>query len=271
MGVFPCPDCPPAPAPYLDIVGAAEGGTAMVMAQAMGRVGLRRTGAVLIAAAMLGAMLPAGAGTPPGDLPFTVYRNGDSPMGVHQLSFREEGDALVMEKRISFQVRFAFITAYRYEHRNREVWRDGRLVELETTTNDDGTQHWVRGRATEAGFAVESSGGPVLAAAGIVPTSYWNIDLIRATQLLDTQRGLLMDVRVEPLGVEPIRVEGGVVEARHFRIHILTNKPGTTDHIDIWYDDDDRWVKLAFQARGQQILYRLEGEGADARSAALTP
>lgn len=219
-------------------------------------------GVVLVSASVAAASMAVASAIPPsGEIPFAVFRNGDSEMGYHRLRFTREGDRVIVEKEINFKVRLAFITAFRYEHRNREVWENGRLVSLDTTTNDDGREHWVRGRATPEGFAVESSRGSLIAPADVIPTSYWNIATIGATKLLDTQRGLMMDVRIEPLGVEPVTADGAAVEARHFRINILSNKPGSTDAIDIWYDDNDAWVKLAFKAKDQQITYRLEEKG----------
>ncbi|MFC7334100.1 DUF6134 family protein [Rhodocista pekingensis] len=223
-----------------------------------------RIGAGLLVALLLAAgMTAATAATVPaaGRLAFSVFRNGDSTMGWHRLDFRRDGDRLVVEKEIRFEVKVAFFTAYRYVHTNREVWQGDRLVSLETGTDDDGKRHWVRGRATPEGFAVESSRGALLAPADVVPTSYWNIRTVGTTRLLDTQRGVLMDVRVEPLGAEPVAAAGGVVEARHFRVHFLSNQPGATDFVDIWYDDADAWVKLAFRAKGQDIVYRLDTPG----------
>ncbi len=232
-----------------------------MMAKRMLRAGLV-LGAVLVSAATVAASVAVASAIPPsGEIPFTVFRNGDSEMGFHRLRFTREGERVIVEKEINFKVRLAFITAFRYEHRNREVWENGRLVSLDTTTNDDGREHWVRGRATPDGFAVESSRGSLIAPADVIPTSYWNIATIGATKLLDTQRGLMMDVRIEPLGVEPVTAGGDVVDARHFRINILSNKPGSTDAIDIWYDDNDAWVKMAFKAKDQQISYRLDKEG----------
>ncbi|MFM2043388.1 MAG: hypothetical protein RLY86_1964 [Pseudomonadota bacterium] len=226
---------------------------------------LALTIAMLAAAALTGAVAPAAvqaATIPPSNtIPFAAIRNNDSDLGSHTLTFRREGEDLIVEKSIRFRVDVAFITAYRYEHDNREVWRGGRLISLDTTTNDDGKKHWVRGRATDAGFAVESSRGSFVYAADVIPTSYWNIATIGATQLLDTQRGLLMDVRIDPKGVEPIQAGGQVIDARHFRINLLTNQPGATSAIDIWYDDNDAWVKLAFDAKGQYIAYALRPEG----------
>ncbi|HYC04296.1 MAG TPA: DUF6134 family protein [Azospirillaceae bacterium] len=221
-----------------------------------GRIGAAAA-AALIALGMAGAAL-AYALPESNRLFFSVVRNGDSPMGHHRLSFTRDGDTVTMDMDIRFEVKIAFVTAYRYQHTNREVWKAGRLQSLETTTNDDGDRYWVRGAATEAGFAVESSTGSFTAPADIVPTSYWNDAILTATQLLDTQRGLLMDVRIDAKGEEEIVAAGKTVRARHHTINILTNKPGATDRIEAWYDAEGRWVKMSYKAKGQDIEYTLD-------------
>lgn len=195
---------------------------------------------------------------PAGALSFSVYRKKDSPMGSHRMRFTRDGDRLIMEKSIDLEVSLAFVTAYRYRHRNREVWQDGRLVEIETRTNDDGDDYWLRGTASPDGFQVDGSGGSYTAPADIIPTSYWNHATTSATQLLDTQRGLIMDVRMEDQGSETLETQAGSVQARHHTINILTNPPGKTDRIDLWYDDRDQWVGLAFEAKGQKISYVMD-------------
>lgn len=226
--------------------------------------------AVLLLAGTLAAATAGMAATVPaaGRIDFSVFRNGDSPMGWHRLGFRREGDRLVVDVDIRFEVKVAFFTVYRFVHTNREVWQGDRLVSLETSTDDDGTRRWVRGRATPGGFAVESSHGALLAPADVVPSSYWNnLRTIGAARILDTQRGALMDVRVEPLGDEPVAAGDGMVRARHFRVHFLTDGPSATDAVDVWYDDAGAWVKMAFRAKGQDIAYRLDPPGSPPRQA----
>lgn len=196
---------------------------------------------------------------PAGDaINFSVFRKNDSPMGSHTVRFTREGDTLIMEKEIRLEVTLAFITAYRYEHSNREVWKDGRLIAIDTKTDDDGDQYWLRGRATDEGFLVEGTRGTVLAPADIIPTSYWNIATTKATQLLDTQRGLIMDVRIEDKGEEMVETATGPLQARHHTINILSNLPGSTDKIELWYDAAGAWVALGFQAKGQPVNYVLD-------------
>lgn len=233
------------------------------MLPALSRRGFVAGAAGMAALGWAGLPSRAGAATIPGtgQIPFSVFRNGDDAMGFHRLRFSREGDRFIVDKTISFEVKVAFITAYRYKHKNREVWQDGRLVSLETETNDDGDRAWVRGQARDGVFAVESSRGTLNAPPDIVPTSYWNIATLKARQLLDTQRGLLMDVAIEDRGEEVIRAGGQDIPARHHTIRLLTNPPGATNAIEIWYDRNDAWVKLAFEAKGQQIAYTLDPEG----------
>ncbi|MFV3074276.1 DUF6134 family protein [Niveispirillum fermenti] len=212
------------------------------------------------AAAALAFRMPApAAAVPAGDrLDFSVFRKKASPMGSHRLRFTRDGDRLIMEKEIRLEVRLAFITAYRYRHVNREVWQQGRLVEIDTRTDDDGEEYQVYGRANPEGFQVEGSRGRFTAPADIIPTSYWNIATIGATRLLDTQRGLVMDVRIDNHGKTDVETADGSLMARHHSINILSNPPGSTDRIDLWYDINDRWVALGFEAKGQNIHYILD-------------
>ncbi|QJE72237.1 hypothetical protein HHL28_03190 [Aerophototrophica crusticola] len=233
------------------------------MVPALSRRGFVAGAAGVAALGWAGLPGRAGAATIPGtgQIPFSVFRNGDDAMGYHRLRFSREGDRFIVDKEIGFEVKVAFITAYRYKHTNREVWQDGRLVSLDTRTNDDGDKHWVKGQAKDGAFAVESSRGSLFAPPDIIPTSYWNIATLKAPRLLDTQRGLLMDVAIDDKGEQVIRAGGQDIPARHHTIRLLTNPPGATNAIEIWYDRNDAWVKLAFKAKGQDIGYVLDPEG----------
>ena len=211
---------------------------------------MQRLGGFLL---LLGAVLaltavPAKAATlptPAGELDFQVLREG-TPIGRHRVVFSQDGDRQVVEIAIDLEVKFAFFTLFRYQHRNREAWQDGRLVSIDTQTDDDGTAHWVRGRATADGFLVESDGGTVLAPATVIPTSYWHPATVEQTRLLDTQRGRLLDVQVERVGADPA---ARAKEALRYRM--------TGDlELDLWYSAGGHWAKIAFQARGAEVRYR---------------
>jgi hypothetical protein len=181
------------------------------------------------------------------DLAFQVTREG-SPMGSHTIEFTQEGDKTIATIAIDLKVALGPITLFSYTHRNREVWQAGRLVELTTTTDDDGTKYSVTGRAIPGGFEVTGSEGTLLAPSEIMTTSYWQERTMEQTQLLDTQRGTLVDVTTREHSRETLHWGKHKLPAKHYQVRGGLN-------LDIWYDMQGHWVKLLFKARGSEIIY----------------
>ena len=177
----------------------------------------------------------------PEGLNFEVLRDG-APLGTHSITFSRHGTALHVKVEIALDVKLAFLTLFRYRHSNHEIWQDGRLVAIETVTDDDGESHWLRGEATAGGFAVESSSGSFLASKDVIPTSYWNPSILEREKLLDTQHGRMVAVAVRPKrdresGLEAYEMVGDL-------------------NLDLWYSPEGRLAKLGFKAKGSEIDYR---------------
>ena len=195
--------------------------------------------------------LPAAAAlTAETDIPFRVDMGG-APIGSHTVRFEEHGEDLHVFIDIQLKVGLAFITLYRYEHSNHEIWRDGRLVSIETETNDDGEAFSVRGEAVEGGFRVTGAEGEILLPAEVAPTSYWTADMLDAPAFLDTQRGVAASLSIAPVGDERVELPSGERLAA-CRVQFS----GDLD-LDAWYDADGRWVKMAFTLGGNDFDYQL--------------
>ncbi len=192
---------------------------------------------------------------PPADrMPFEVTRGGD-PIGTHQITFSRQGSRTQVDIAIDLEVSVAFVTVFRYRHRNTEVWEDGRLVAIDTETNDDGRDYRLTGRATAAGLEVDGGQGRYVAPADIMPTSYWNQEIVRRTELLDTQRGGILNVSARPGAVEQLQTGGRTVRAQRYTF--------TGDlTLSAWYTDVGQWVAMSFDARGEEVRYRLRPDGA---------
>ncbi|MEX0923059.1 MAG: DUF6134 family protein [Rhodovibrionaceae bacterium] len=208
--------------------------------------------AALCAAAILAS--PALASLPGnGSIVFEVLRGGE-PMGTHSLRFEKRGEDLHVFIDIDLKVDLAFVTVFRYEHSNHEIWRDGRLISIETTTDDDGETYFVKGEATAAGFQVTSSEGKAALPADILPTSYWHPQTVARDRLLDTQKGRIVEVATRELRQEAISIDGLRIEATHYRM------TGDLD-LELWYAPNGEWVKIAFETRGAEIVYARENGG----------
>jgi len=216
-------------------------------------------------AAMIGAVVvtalavagPLGAALPSKeDIAFKVFRDGE-PLGHHRVDFRREGEDLHVEIDIRLEVKLAFITLFRYQHSNHEVWRDGNLVAIDTQTDDDGEIFLVSGRAAEKGLEVKGSSGSLVAPADVIPTSYWNAVTVTRDFLLDTQRGRMVQVEITPAGTETVTIAGQSTSAQRYTV--------TGDlELDLWYATDGEWTKISFEARGAEVVYARE-EGAETR------
>jgi len=208
------------------------------------------------AVAGMAALAPAaeaGAAPDTGTMRFAVHHDGDR-IGTHELTFRRTGpERLTVEIAIDLKVGFAFVTLFRYTHRNETRWADGKLVRMDARTNDDGTTHRVRAERTADGqLRVTTKDGKTRTVPGdTLPSTYWMTATVEQNVLLNTQKGKLADIAVAPRPqTDRVPAPGGPVAAQGYTMS------GGLD-AEAWYDAQGRWVKLAFQARGATVRYEL--------------
>lgn len=203
------------------------------------------------AALMLAAPAAAGAtGVPASNvLKFDVLRDG-SPIGTHVVSFSDGGNSVDIKTDIA--VKLAFITLYHFKHHSHETWKDGRLVALNSKTNDDGTKHTLSVKADGAKLSVVGDGVPSRVKADIVPASLWREDTVKQTELLNTLKGNEMKVSVTDDGEDSIKVGGKTVTAHHY---VMKGDLAR----ELWYGKNGVLEQVRFAAKdGSKIVYQLE-------------
>lgn len=138
------------------------------------------------------AALPARAE----DYMFKVLCNGN-PVGYQHVQVRKDSDATVVDTDVAVDVHMAGFEIYRYRYRGHETWRDGKLAELTSDTDDDGEALSLSVHPAEDGMLlVESKDGRREVPADTLPTSYWNPAVLDRGELLDTESGKLLKVAV---------------------------------------------------------------------------
>ena len=187
----------------------------------------------LLAFAALGVVLTAHAS--PRSWSFRVSLDGRE-IGRHTFTRDEGADGARVVSEAIFDVRFLFLSAYRYEHRAEERWRGECLVSLEARTDDNGVRKDVSVQPADCTRSF----------------SYWDPAILRAGRLLNAQTGETVPVRWTSLGVERIAVRGqDTAAARHRLI-----APGLS--IDLWYAGAD-WVALESRLEGgRRLRYELQ-------------
>ena len=181
---------------------------------------------------------------------FTVLRKG-KPFGTHKLSFdRTDDGRLMVTTDVDLQVKFGPITAFRYRLDSVEEWANGQLAKLNGTSNSDGRKGKVSAETVGEELRVESTKFEGTLPRSIIPSSHWNRLQVYQDRMLSTETGEVLEIDVETIGEEIVEVNGEALETTHYRL-----KSDLT--VDLWYDNQSRWVKLAFEVRGQEIEYVL--------------
>lgn len=205
-----------------------------------------------VAGALPAAAAPAlAADDVPASIGFVVNRDG-TPIGTQRLTFHTErgpdGEQLIVDSTIDVKVRAAFITVYRYSFTGRETWQGGKLIAMDTATNDDGTKLAVHVRATPAGLQVDATNAHYLAPADTIPDSYWPADTVKRRRFIDIANGRLVDMISTPAGHRTITVAGKPVDVSVYRLSgIVTGEVG--------YSPGGAWTLLTVLTHGSDIVY----------------
>lgn len=178
---------------------------------------------------------------------FSVSLDGDE-IGYHRFELNRQGTREEIRSEASFDVRFLFLTAFRYRHVNRETWTGGCLYSIQSSTRQNGQHEAVKGTLVDDAFQVETAERRELLDDCVMTFAYWNPDFLQQPRLLNPQTGEYLPVQVEPLGRRAISARGETVDARAYRL-VARNV-----ELTVWYSDDEEWLGLESVAKGGRII-----------------
>jgi Family of unknown function (DUF6134) len=211
---------------------------------------------LLLSCALAGAQPSAGAQPPASAQPaaetlqYAIMRKGEQ-IGTHKIEFRRTGKETSVVVATNVEVKVLFVTAYRFQYTATERWVNGRLVALNSETDDNGKQHKLTAALKGPNLEVEADGKAVQVDKNILPGSLWNAELVRQSVMLDTQTGQVMPITVVDGGSEDVPVETGSAPAHRYTIKGKFSQ-------DVWYDSRGRLVQSQLVAPdGSLIVYKL--------------
>ena len=180
-------------------------------------------------------------------LMFDVFLDGKK-IGYHRYEIDGSKRNAAVRSEAKFDVKFLFMTAFSYRHSAEENWEGGCLEEIEARTDSNGKELSVVGERTEDGFVVETGEREAELPECVMSFAYWNPGFLDEPRLLNPQTGEYLDVEVQELGADVVRLDGREVPARAVRL--------TARQMDItlWYSDNAEWLALESVAKGGRIL-----------------
>ena len=180
---------------------------------------------------------------------FAVTRNGDH-IGTSTVRLHRDGGHTVADIATQVRVKIMSITVYRFEQRETERWRDGKLLAMTSVTDDNGTVHKVSATSRGDKLSVNADGKVSEVDPALVPVSLWNAALVRRTIALNPQDGSIVPVSVTDHGKEELVLHGRPTTAHHYSIK-------TSFPQDVWYDEQHRLLKVELRGSdGSKIQYQ---------------
>lgn len=194
-------------------------------------------------------LINGGAQAAADSMRFSITRNGD-PIGTHAIDINRVGSETSVSVATDLTVKVLFVTAYRFQQTDNERWVNGRLVALNSTTNNNGAHHTVTVTAKPPALDITADGKVSRADQNVMPTSFWSPQFLQRPILLDTQNGQVMPVSVVDDGEETLMIKTQSVKAHRYTIKSSFSQ-------DVWYDDQSRLVQARFVASdGSIIMYQ---------------
>ena len=204
----------------------------------------------LIITTIIALALPMAANAFDDSLRYNIKRNG-SDIGTHEVSFERKGDLLEVEIDTDIEVKVAFITFYRFDHKAQEQWKNGQLVSYHSKTNDNGTDKFLNLNSVQGNYIVAGSAGHFETTSLALPASLWHQMTPKQDLLMNTLDGHNMKVEIEDVGMDMVKVSGEYIDAQHYIMRGELQR-------ELWYQNGNL-VHVEFLGEdGSTIEYELQ-------------
>jgi hypothetical protein len=182
---------------------------------------------------------------------FNVFWGKDA-IGTHMVSVTPAGAPGDREVAVDIDmlVDLGMFGEITYVHSSREVWRDGRIVELESRTDDDGDIVEVSGLAKGDYFLLQGPGGPFEAPGHLLTSNCaWSEAICHQSEIIDATTGTVVGLVAKPHGNQTDPAAGPV---RGYKV-ICPMVAGS-----FWYDTGGLWARGTLERSGEKIDYFLD-------------
>ena len=180
---------------------------------------------------------------------FDIIRK-NKVIGSHIIDFKKNDDSLIIETNININVKVLFIPAYKFFHKSEEVWRNGKFLKIDAYTDfEDEREYFIKGKVEGDQFLASGMDGDISVNKNILPSNFWNINILKEKKLFDTQKGIIRKIMVKDLGSEEIRIDDKKIYCKKFSFNASSNPKdkGPFPEYTLWYSKEDELIKFKFR------------------------
>jgi hypothetical protein len=184
-------------------------------------------------------------------LVYDILRNGGL-LGTQRFDVRRGDDEARVEMKTELTYKLLALEVYRFRQTGTELWRAGKLVEMDIDTDDNGKHHHLVVRQGQDGrMTIRTDSQSLAAADPLAAATLWNREALSYPQLIDSIDGTILKVEVDDGGEETLMVGGRAESAHRYKVSGGLRR-------ELWYHRDGRLLRVHFTASdGSQLEYRL--------------
>ena len=192
------------------------------------------------------------------EVKFDVIRK-NKVIGSHEITFTEKNNVLLVKTNINVEVKVMFISAYEFSHQSTETWINGNFTKIVAHTDfEDEREYFINGQDNNDLFLASGMDGKLELDKDILPSNFWNIDILKQKEIFDTQKGVVRTIDVEALGYEEIKVNKENIKCNKFIFNASRNSKdkGPFPEYTLWYNENNELMKFKFidKKRGNKII-----------------
>ena len=194
---------------------------------------------------------------------YDVWRK-DKVIGTHEILFSKKNGSLSVETNINIEVKILFVTAYTFSHQSEEIWKDGNLIKIKGHSDfEDEREYFIEGEVKDGFLFASGMDGLLKLDKNLIPSNFWNIDVMNQDEIFDTQKGIVRKLDVKEVGKEIITINNIEIECTKFILN-ATRHPKDKDlfpEYTLWYSKDQELMKFKFiSTKNKKIIEVIRRE-----------
>ena len=172
-------------------------------------------------------------------------------IGEHEILFSENDGILNIETNIDIEVKILFVTAYTFSHQSKEIWKDGKFNKIEGYSDfEDEREYFIEGEVKDGFLFASGMDGELKLDKKIIPSNFWNIDVMYQDEIFDTQKGIVRKLDVKKVCKELITINNKKINCTKFILN-ATRHPKDKElfpEYTLWYSEDKELMKFKFRS-----------------------
>ena len=193
------------------------------------------------------------------ELVFDLYRNNQF-IGQHIYLFNRDGQNLIVQNTINFEIKILGITLYKYFSKGQEQYIDGKFHSFSSVTKQNKKEKFVKIYKNEDQFFIEGSSYKGEAPKDFIIGTWWNHLIVKSNAQISAASGRIIEQNVKFIGKETIKINNEKYSA--LRFNFFSSDPSLSKdkklNMEVWYDEKSlMWLKASFDNDGYWE-YRLK-------------